>query len=290
MQYWGGGYRYIVQDNKGPSSARNAGIMAAKGEYLYFMDADDEMMPNALYVMISNIKRHNVDMVFANHEFIDIIGKKGIADDTNCHCFSQKKDVIELIKNYANDPKSFKVLHAGWNKLFKSSIIKNNKVLWDNVMNVDEDNLFVLDYICFCESLYYLGDCYYRYYHYAQDNFQSKKVYLNPLEFSKIIDSFSNILAGLNDSEVILAGCYAEWAIWRMFQISAYTDWDEKDSIDMTRLAFSTLCSDARLQESLPYYTQKHDDNPRIIPTLIKEGDIEALVQTFKNHVLKLRN
>lgn len=40
--------RLIKQENGGPSKARNTGTINASGEWILFMDADDEMLPNAL--------------------------------------------------------------------------------------------------------------------------------------------------------------------------------------------------------------------------------------------------
>lgn len=48
--------RLLQQENKGVSAARNAGIEAARGKYITFVDADDALHPEALASMYAALK------------------------------------------------------------------------------------------------------------------------------------------------------------------------------------------------------------------------------------------
>ena len=49
--------RLIRQSRKGPAEARNAGVAAASGEYLAFLDADDLWIPDKLACQVDYLKR-----------------------------------------------------------------------------------------------------------------------------------------------------------------------------------------------------------------------------------------
>lgn len=62
-----GRIRLIRQDrNGGPSAARNAGIAAAAGEFVGFLDCDDELLPGYLATMEANMAQ-DIDIVVAAH-------------------------------------------------------------------------------------------------------------------------------------------------------------------------------------------------------------------------------
>lgn len=56
--------KVVHRPNGGLSAARNTGIKEARGEYLYFLDSDDELTPDALEQMYALVERYpNIDLV-----------------------------------------------------------------------------------------------------------------------------------------------------------------------------------------------------------------------------------
>ena len=64
VRSYGDKIMFIQQENAGASVARNTGIKAATGDWIAFLDADDEWLPNKLQLQVSQLKR-NPDLAWA---------------------------------------------------------------------------------------------------------------------------------------------------------------------------------------------------------------------------------
>lgn len=109
------GIRVIHCENGGMSYARNVGIEASAGEYVYFLDSDDMMHPEALGRLRRKVEDMNVDLVIGGAEIGETYTIKRIHDVVFSLMLPE-----EVIKNslYQNG-----ILHAPWGKLYKKSLL-----------------------------------------------------------------------------------------------------------------------------------------------------------------------
>jgi glycosyltransferase involved in cell wall biosynthesis len=126
----------IHKVNGGASSARNAGLDIAQGEWITFIDSDDWVEENYLLLLYKNVIENNCDMSICGYKSIN--GKVGLLDKNKpfplmfFNQISAKKTLFEH-KYFGT---------ATWCKLVKKQIIFDNNIRFDNKIEVCEDGLF----------------------------------------------------------------------------------------------------------------------------------------------------
>ena len=92
-----GRIKVIHKPNGGLSSARNAGLVKASGEYVFFLDSDDTISANCIELLADAVRHDNSDICIANVARIDENGKpiKALLFDSDM--LLSKDDVFEDI-------------------------------------------------------------------------------------------------------------------------------------------------------------------------------------------------
>lgn len=109
-------FRVIHKENGGLSDARNRGIGEAQGEYVFFLDSDDEITPTLLEKAYSMAEKHDSDIVVFDMLYVWPDGKTDIT-------VSAEREV----SSYSNDPGIILINNSANNKLYRTSFIKDRR-------------------------------------------------------------------------------------------------------------------------------------------------------------------
>lgn len=156
--------KIINQKNQGSGCARNAGLKAARGEYIAFLDPDDWLEKEALESLYNKSKRQNCDMVVFN---FNKVGENGnLLGRYNLHNRLRRFYDIRENENFNwrdIKPRILGGMHpASWNKFYKHELIKKNKLHFAN-SSLAEDNVFVFGASLNAKNIGYDDKCYYNY-------------------------------------------------------------------------------------------------------------------------------
>lgn len=110
--------RVVHKENGGLSSARNAGLDIARGEFIAFVDSDDWIEPDSYRQMLALALEQNVKMVFAGRYDVSSDGKKkkGL-----CPPRREVVDAEEVIRRMFTWDH---VDSASWDKLYHRSLFR----------------------------------------------------------------------------------------------------------------------------------------------------------------------
>ena len=96
--------RVIHQENAGVSAARNAGIRMAQGDYLYFVDGDDWIVPTLCEEVMKKFVEYDVDIVTFDCDQITESGESlGSTETLREGMLSQEDALRELLRGHINN-------------------------------------------------------------------------------------------------------------------------------------------------------------------------------------------
>lgn len=179
--------RLIASRHGGVSHARNAGIDAARGDWVAFVDADDVVLPGFVEDGLKAAHSTGADFVCGAvcYEFADGVVKGAVQDGAYC-VIDGARSLASAARQMLGNAKLASVafpdfrsrgLHA---KLYKSNTAKGLR--FDESIAIGEDTLFNYHYIGKCRSMVIVDCVWYRYYQYAGSAFHAPD--LSPWETS----------------------------------------------------------------------------------------------------------
>lgn len=188
--------KIFSQNNNGPGSARNKGIINSTGEYLAFVDADDWIELDTMEILYNNAKKYDSDLVLFN-------AIEHLPDNkTNSRIYF--KDKIQQVFNYKQQKNlvlnNYLIVCT---KLHKKTFIKDNDIYFSE-FGLFEDVYFHIKSVILADKISYLDDILYHYRRTQSNTRQSKSIksqksfiFFNLLEDIRELFVSNNIFAEL---------------------------------------------------------------------------------------------
>jgi glycosyltransferase involved in cell wall biosynthesis len=146
----------ISQTNKGLSAARNAGIQAAKGDYIFFLDSDDWIEPDTLKILAE--KQSSEDMVcFNGRRYFE----DGRTEESDSGIEETQMIGWEYYNKYALLPRKFHFVCSVLRLYRREYLLKNTLFFEEGIYH--EDNLFTPLACYYAQTVKVIPDCLYVY-------------------------------------------------------------------------------------------------------------------------------
>lgn len=142
--------------NRGVAAARNSGLDVVRGEYIYFVDADDEIDPDALELSINQSEKNNLDILGFSWYLTFEKNERKMKQPN----FETPLDAIEKMMRGT-------MRWNLWLFLFKTKLFVENNIRFMEGKNMGEDLMVAIKLFSNAEKVAYLDR---HFYHYGQSN------------------------------------------------------------------------------------------------------------------------
>lgn len=150
----------ISQNNSGVSSARNAGLQIATGEWISFIDSDDELEPDMYETLMDLTRKHEADIVHCGYKRICLDGTQKDVRGTG-------ELIIQGSTEASRCMLTGKYFSCGlWNKLYRRELFED--VWFDTNLRINEDILVNVQVFCRAKTIVFLDVPKYHYFERAQ--------------------------------------------------------------------------------------------------------------------------
>ena len=152
--------KFDFQEKKGPSATRNKGIDLATGEYIQFVDSDDYIEKDMTEKLVSSMAG-KADLAICGFNTLTI-GDKNTKLQKMIPQFSGVISIEEFNKKFG-ELFNANLINSPCNKLYNKNLIKKNRILFKEDVNIGEDLLFNLQYFKQCTNISLLNESLYNY-------------------------------------------------------------------------------------------------------------------------------
>ncbi|MDF2566866.1 MAG: hypothetical protein K0R90_322 [Oscillospiraceae bacterium] len=153
--------KILSQPNKGPSEARNNGISATCGTYLYLMDSDDLLMPTLLDEFHHTTIQNGCSFAACGYQ-MDMVSERQTTSKIFSHedlVLKNRSEFLDILPTLMNEH----LMYVVWNKVYLRQMITDNGIKFTSYRSC-EDRLFNIAVFNCAESFCFIDQPLYHYF------------------------------------------------------------------------------------------------------------------------------
>lgn len=242
-------------ENKKAGGARNTGLAVAKGEYVWFVDADDTIAPNALKTILEACKTNNLDALCFNYAF-------WYSDRKQEESVFEKSQIVQKGADFLMDIFGDGIIyHLGYavRAVYRRLVLLEHNVRFPEHLIYGEDTTFMPEGVIYGERVMAVDDVLYNY---RQEVATSSSAQLAEMKGERIYESIfraGELVVALKDLAAQISMPLANaiekglpWFVNRLFIRLVKTNYIEKC------IFFQTLANtDQEIMKSIVKYMDK---------------------------------